>query len=77
MTNAAIAGWAGAVITLAGYAFSVVRHRPQWFHLANTIGVFGIAWSAIDSRAWPNLALTVAFGCIGAYGLYATFAKAR
>ncbi len=60
-----------AVITLASYVLSVQRKAPRTFHLGNTIGVEGIAASAIAAGAWPSLAVTLSFGAIGAWGLWA------
>lgn len=69
MTAAQAAGWAGTVLVLVAYGLATWQHRPKWFHAANVVGAFGIGWSAASVGAWPNLAMTVAFGLIGVWGL--------
>jgi hypothetical protein len=64
-----IVGWLGTFIALGGYFASVRLERPRVFHIANVIGVWGVAISAIHVGAWPSLFITSSFGAIGAWGL--------
>lgn len=70
MAISLLVGWMGAFIVLGGYAWSIRTSRPLVLHWANAIGAIGTAWSAIVTRAWPNLFLTACFGLLGAAGVW-------
>lgn len=69
MTAALFAGWVCTVWVLTAYVVMVRLGRPRIFHWANAVGCLGTGWAALSVGAWPNLALTLAFGVIGAWGL--------
>jgi hypothetical protein len=62
-------GWVGVVVVLTTYAASIRLRRPRLFHLGNVVGSVLIGAASWSVGAWPSLALNVAFGAIGVYGL--------
>lgn len=62
--------WIATAIILLSYLLAATDRVPfRVFHCANVAGALFIALSAGAHRAWPSLAITLAFGCIGAVGL--------
>jgi hypothetical protein len=69
----AFLGWAGAALVLAAYALVSTKRLAgdgATFQLMNIVGAVGLAWNSAASRAWPSVAINVAWVGIGALAMY-------
>lgn len=75
-----VAGWAGALLILSGYALltsgRVTAQSPlyQWL---NVVGAAGFIVNGIANQAYPSAGLNIVWMAIGAVALWNIAAKRR
>ncbi len=70
----AIAGWTGAVVVLAAYAFlsaGILDGRSRLYHGLNIVGAVGIAINSGWNGAVPSVVVNVIWAGFAIYGIVA------